>query len=248
MISTMPMVACPECRRENEFERIYCHDCGARLERKAVIQKAAPKKEDTHNRVKKLFDPQRARLRALFFKVSKMLLAASALAALTVMALPPEMPPAAKPLVQAPTVGFDLERVLARPEPTQVRYTDEQVNLFLASSLKSKKKALDKSFLEFKRAAVFFREGAASVTMERSVFGYSLFTTIDFAQSKNGDKAGVEATGARIGRLPIHPQVAPYVNYLFLDLWKALEREGKLAKRLTAVEFHEKYILLISIP
>jgi len=249
MISTMPTVACPECRRENEIERIYCHDCGARLERKAIPKSVSPK-EDTHSRVKKLFDSRGPKMRALFFKISKLVLGACGSAALVVMALPPELPAEGKnnPLLQTPTIGFDLERVLARHEPTQVKYTEEQTNLFLTYNLKSKKKTLDKPLLEFKRAVASFHEGTASVTMERAIFGYSVFTTIDFAPQSKGGKADIKPTGGHIGRMPVHPELARYMNYLFLDLWAALERERKLASRLTSAEFHDKSVFLISIP
>ncbi len=248
MISTMPTVACSECRRENEIERIYCHDCGARLERKA-IKKIVPKKEDTHSRVKKLFDARGPRIRALFFKISKVLLGAAGSAALTVIMLPPEVPTVAKsPLVQTPNIGFDIERVLASHQAMQVKYTDEQVNLFLVSNLKSKKKTLDEPFLEFRNAFAAFHEGAATVTMERAIFGYSVFTTINFAPQSSGGKASVKPTGAHIGRMPIHPELAKYMNYLFADLWGALERERKLSSRLTSIEFHEKSALLLFIP
>jgi hypothetical protein len=48
--------------------------------------------------------------------------------------------------------------------------------------------------------------------------------------------------------MPIHPEVAKFMNYLFLDLWGVLEHERKLASRLTSVEFHDKSMLLILIP
>jgi hypothetical protein len=249
MISTMPTVVCSECRRENEIERIYCHDCGARLERKKAITKVVPKPEDTHSRVKKLFDARGPKIRALFFKVSKLTLAAGASAAITVMALPPELPHVAKtPMVTTPSVGFDLERLLNRHEPTQVKYSEEQVNLFLVSTLKSKAKVLDKPFLVFKSASATLREGAASVTMERAIFGYSFFTTIEFGPQPNGGKVGVKAIGGHIGRMPIHPEAAKFMNYLFLDLWGVLDHERKLAARLTSVEFHDKSMQLIWIP
>ena len=41
----MIKLVCPECQRQNEPERIYCHDCGARLDRSALA-KVAPKVED----------------------------------------------------------------------------------------------------------------------------------------------------------------------------------------------------------
>jgi uncharacterized membrane protein YvbJ len=65
----MTAVVCTECRHENESERVYCHGCGARLDRTAV-KKAKEAPEDAQKRVKKMFDPQRERMRALFFKMS----------------------------------------------------------------------------------------------------------------------------------------------------------------------------------
>src|SRR6516225_2034765 len=35
-IATPIQLTCPDCQRENEAERIYCHDCGARLDRSAL--------------------------------------------------------------------------------------------------------------------------------------------------------------------------------------------------------------------
>ena len=69
-------LVCPECRRENEPERIYCHDCGARLDRSALAKEKA-KEEDpkaTQRRVAKMFDPRRGLLRRRFFQGSKLLL------------------------------------------------------------------------------------------------------------------------------------------------------------------------------
>src|SRR3954447_25569665 len=86
---------CPECRRENEPERIYCHECGTRLDRSAVRFKKEPI-QDTHKRVKRMFDPQRAKLRALFFAVNKLLLGAGAAALVINMMLPPDVPAPAK--------------------------------------------------------------------------------------------------------------------------------------------------------
>src|SRR5438045_9720302 len=94
----MIKLICPECRRENEPERIYCHDCGARLDRTALA-KAAPKGEDvneTRRRLQTMLDPQRAKMRQLFFKTSKMVLGPLVLAALVQTVLPPDGPPPAK--------------------------------------------------------------------------------------------------------------------------------------------------------
>src|SRR3954447_24308694 len=88
----MITLVCPECRRENEPERIYCHDCGARLDRTALA-KVAPKGEDakdTQRRLKMMLDPQRAKMRLMFFKVSKVGLGAFSSAPLNQIPLPPD--------------------------------------------------------------------------------------------------------------------------------------------------------------
>src|ERR1700704_4382075 len=90
----MIKLVCPECRRENEPERIYCHDCGARLDRSALA-KVAPKGEDvkaTQRRLRSMLDPRRAKIRLMFFKVSKLILGPGALAAIIQMGLPADVP------------------------------------------------------------------------------------------------------------------------------------------------------------
>jgi hypothetical protein len=239
----MTTVVCPECRRENEVERIYCHGCGARLDRSAVKVRQEDVK-DTQKRVARLFDPQRAKIRALFFKVSKVVLGACAMAVAVLLALPPDVPAPSKTEVLASQLRFDLEGVVTRHSPPQLQYTDDQVNGFLVYALKSKQAALDLPALDFKRAIVLFHEGSCSVTAERSLFGYSLYTTCVYALAGTPGKLGVVHRGAYIGRMPIHPQIAPFMNILFADVSKALDRELKLVSKLGSAELHEKNIVL----
>ncbi len=236
-------VTCMECRQENEIERIYCHHCGARLERRKVT-KAPVAEEDTQKRVKQLFDPTRARIRAIFFRISKITLGACVSAVFILMATPPEVPAPPKGLIQARAINFDIEHVVSRHQPVQMKYSEDEVNSFIAYDLKNRRKQLDEPLLEFKRAAVAFHEGSCAVTMERAFFGYSLFTTLDLAPVSG--KAAVVSKGASIGRLPIHPEVAHFMNYLFADLSQALDRERKLVLKLSGIEFHDKAVVLTS--
>ena len=103
---------CPECRRENEAERIYCHDCGARLDRSSLA-KIAPTGEDakeTQRRLRTMLDPQRAKMRLMFFNISKLILGAFAAAAVIQMVLPPDVPPRTKSVVSAADQSGHRER------------------------------------------------------------------------------------------------------------------------------------------
>ncbi|MEN3370499.1 MAG: hypothetical protein V7609_2642 [Verrucomicrobiota bacterium] len=241
----MIKLVCPECRRENEPERIYCHECGARLDRSALA-KVAPKGEDakeTQRRLRSMLDPQRAKMRHMFFKVSKLILGALALAALIVMVLPPlDVPARVKSDEFPPQINLDLENATSRGA-APLRYTETQVNAYLVNALKSKQAALSK-LLTFERALVNFDEGVCRVTAERSLFGYSFFTATSSKVALENGKLVASNIGGSIGRMPIHPMVMKYGDIIFSDLWTALEREKKAVAKMGAMEFQPQTVVL----
>jgi hypothetical protein len=242
MIATAKLL-CPECQHENESERVYCHDCGARLDRSAVIPTKEPP-NDTRKRVKKMFDPQRARIRALFFKTSKMILCAGALAMVVQMALPPDVPPPTKTLMLASQVRLDMESAITRHQPPQLDFNEDQVNAYLASALKTKQAALNKPFLDFKRAVAAFHEDMFMITVERSAFGYSIFSSSGYSVRLAEGKLAVTPKAGYIGRLPLHPQIMQVAGIIFADVWSALDRDAKLVAKFGRIEFHDKHAAL----
>lgn len=245
----MIKLICPECRRENEAERIYCHDCGARLDRTALA-KIAPKAEDvkeTQRRLRTMLDPQRAKMRLLFFRTSKVILGAFVTAAIVQMLLPPDVPERPKTGDFPPQINLDLENAVLNRSTAPMQYTEAQVNAYLGSSLKSKQAALSK-LLTFERAIVRFDETVCRVTAQRSLFGFSIFTTTSAKVSLQNGRLTVSNNGGSIGRLPIHPLLMKYADPLFGDLWGALDREKKSVAKMEAIEFHPQAVVLIPKP
>ena len=119
----MIKLICPECQHENEAERIYCHDCGARLDRSAVGSRISQKEgiDETRRRVRKLFDPTALKIRLRFFRIAKLILGAVALAALIQMILPPDVPQPTKTGLALSQINFDLENAIAHRGPTQLQ-------------------------------------------------------------------------------------------------------------------------------
>jgi hypothetical protein len=245
----MIKLICPECRRENEAERIYCHDCGARLDRTALA-KEPPKGEDvkeTQRRLKTLLDPGRLKMRLMFFKVSKLILGALVAAAIVQMLLPPDMPTAPKTGEFPPQIGLDLENAAMNHGQAPLQYTEAQVNAYLGTTLKNKKAALS-SLMQFERGVVTFDETVCRITAERSLFGYSFFTTTSTKVTLQDGKVIASNNGGKIGRLPIHPLIMKYADPLFADLWAALDRERKSVAKMNAIEFHQHAVVLIPKP
>ena len=241
----MTKLVCPECGHENEPERVYCHRCGARLDRSAVASETLRQKEvkDTQRHVRKMLSPQKMAFRRLFFATCKLVIGACAAAAVIQMILPPDVPSAAKDVAPR-QINFDLENAIYSHRPAQLDYTEEQVNAYLAYALKSKQSALNKPLLNFKRAIVGFSEGGVTVTAERALFGYSLYTASAYAARAGEGKVVVSNKGGNIGRLPFPPAIMQFMDIIFADLWSALQREQKLVAKMGAIEFHEKHVLL----
>jgi hypothetical protein len=245
----MIKLICPECRRENEAERIYCHDCGARLDRTSLA-KIAPKGEDakeTQRRLRTMLDPQRAKMRLMFFKISKLVLGAFAAAAIIQMIIPPDAPPRQKSGEFPPQINLDLENAAMNQSAPPLQYTEAQVNAYLGSALRSKQAALSK-MLQFERAFVSFDENVCRVTAQRSLFGLSVFTTTSSNVTLENGTLKASNNGGKIGRLRIHPMLMKYADPLFADLWAALDRERKAVAKMNAIEFHPQLVVLIPKP
>jgi hypothetical protein len=241
----MIKLVCPECQRQNEPERIYCHDCGARLDRSALA-KVAPKLEDpkaTQRRLKQLLDPGRIRLRLMFFKISKLLLGACALAVLIEMLRPPIGLPERPKSLELQQISLDLEKATASHDAAPLQYSTDQVNAYLANVTRTKQAALSK-FLQFERALVTFDEGVCRITAERSFLGFSVFHAISYNVALQNGTLTAANNGGSIGRMPIHPMIMKYGDILFTDLWAVLDREKKLVSKMGAVEFHPKMVIL----
>jgi len=241
----MTKLVCQECQRENEPERVFCHGCGARLDRSGLVrqEEVTPEKaEQIRQRVQRLFDPHRGMLRRRFFSLCKLLLGAFVTAALVQIALPPDVPSSSQQLELPPQINFELENALLYHR--QVRYSQEQVNGYLKYALKSKQSSLDKPLLTFKRALVSFGDGTCAITAERSLYGYSIYQRAICKVNLTDGKIVASSEGGSVGRLPIHPAIMRYAQVIFDDLWSALMRERKLVSQMSTIEFQQGSVVL----
>ena len=236
--TTMTKLVCAECRHENEAERIYCHNCGERLDRSVVAaqKNAQDPQEASRRRLQKMLGPPN-KARQNFFAVSKLALAAAVMAALVQIALPPQLPAPTK--IVSPQIDLELENAASFQKPGPLEYSQDQINAYLAYRLTSRKKALNKPLLDFVRATASFREGACTIGMERSLFGYSLFSRTSYRVEASAGKIAATNVGGWIGRMPVHPAIMRFGDIIFADLWSALDRERKLLGKMGAVNFHD---------
>jgi len=247
--ATPIQLTCPECRRDNEAERIYCHDCGARLDRSALAGRKTGKMEtaaEVHKRMRGMFSQRGVKARLLFFKTAKLIVIAFAAAALLAILIAPEVPPAVKSEGFPPQINLNLETLTESRQPQTMQFSEESVNAYLASALKRKKEKLNHPLISFERALVVFSEGNCRVTIERSIFGYSIFTSGDYGVQVEGGKVKASPRSGAIGRMPIDPNVMPYAGFLFSDVVAAMDPEHKLLNKVGSIQLREKEIAVTS--
>ena len=244
-------LVCKQCNFENEPERVYCHNCGAKLDR-SLLPPEATKRSDpvvVQERVRKLVSPRRGTGRRWLLSLLLSLALAAFIAAVVVIIKPPEDIPQINQdaAISAPIITDDMEALVSQTAPAARAYKEDDVNAFLQSTIHGKPSGSSKiAAVKFERAYVRFDEGLVRVTYVQSVFGLPLYaTTVDAVSIENGQLV-VRPTAGSFGRLPIAPRLMPYFHNVFAPLWKVLERDKNLVARLGNVSFHKQRVDLFN--
>ncbi|MGB8341652.1 MAG: zinc ribbon domain-containing protein [Chthoniobacterales bacterium] len=245
----MTKLVCTDCQHENEVERIYCHNCGARLDRTKVIkEKIEQGRSDAkaQEHLKKLFDPRRGRAKRLAAKLTKTIVGALVCAGLILMLLPPDLPPESKTYTFAPMINMDLVSAVSSHRTTPLVYDEAQVNSYLAVNVRRKDSPASKGLFPLRRIQVQFDEGRCSVSTERQLYGLPIYSGGSYRVSIEQGKIIAAATGGYIGRLAIPSSLMKIAGPLMQKAWETMAREKGSVAKLSGIEFHPQSVTLIA--
>jgi len=240
---------CPDCQHENEPQRIYCHSCGARLDRSKLSRSAVPSGEPdvkAREHLQKMLRGGNANLKNAIIKFAKVILGASALAAVIVMVLPIEQPPAKKNYDIAPMINMDMVSANSNHQGASLVYNEDQVNSYIASNLRRKDSPAGQGYFPLKSVIVRFEEGLCRIGSERQLFGYSIYSGSSYRVKIENGKIISTNTGGYIGRMPIHPALMKYADIILQKAWDALARERTSVSKLASIEFHPQSVTLVA--
>jgi hypothetical protein len=245
----MNRITCPECQHANEPERVYCHNCGARLDRSQLVKEKAsqaPTASDSRQHLQKMFNPRRGQGLRSAVKLAKILVGAVICAAIIVMLLPPDLPPEPKNYTFAPMIGMDLTSALSSRRTAPLVYDETQVNSFLASNLRRKDSPAKQGYFPLERILVRFDEGACSITTKRMLYKLPIYSGGSYRVSLDNGKIVATSNGGFIGRLAIPSTLMKAAAPLLEKTWSSLARERSAVARLAAIEFHPQSVSLIA--
>lgn len=227
MATELPNLKCGACGHENEPERVYCHSCGAKLDR-SVLPKLEPAKEDAeeakkHKRVKKMMSAGRGAIkRDIKVGISVLILAAAVGALYLFWQTPAGVPPDNSNVLPDRDAGELWERMMAAPNALAVTFTDVELNAYLKRAIKSSESSVPG--VKFKRAFLTLDPELLTLTVERDMWGFKQFSSVSYRPSKDGQYAP-EVAAVNFGRLALHPLLKIAGEFSIGSVGKAFKKE-----------------------
>jgi len=234
----------------NEGERVYCHGCGAKLDRELIVaQQPVVPLEQKQREVRKIMTPKNPLFPGFWKNLLKTLALAAVAGALLDAALPPEGVPAspkkgADP-ANPPQIDLVLENLTSATDGQRKAFSEEDLNAYLQKEHFRKVPAWLTQILPLQRAFVTLGEGGGRLSVEATLFHYPLYASLSGqVQLTAPGKLTAVCTGGTIGRLPVSPLLARYAAGAVPVLLDSVKREQQLLAQLGSVEITQGRLIL----
>ena len=236
MATESPTLKCAACGHQNEPERVYCHNCGQKLDR-ALLPKPAetPGMSDAKRRkqVQRMMRPKRP-IGAWLKTLVSILIFAALIAATYLYFQQPSILPDKRAIADR-NAGELWQALMQSPKQLSLDLTEEEVNYFLKGALKPADSSVPG--VKFERAFVTFGNGTITVTAERSAWGgLPMFSSTTYGVRNTAEGVQFEPVGVRFGRLGVDPRVPSVPGLGLGGIQKAFEKELGQLGRLAFVE------------
>ena len=244
-----PTLTCSQCGFANETERVYCHNCGAKLDRSLLPKAGEASKESVEKarkRVRKMTNPgQSSVTRELKTLANVIVYAVLAAFIIGFIREPEGVPPVKGGELSLRMVGSEIAEALESPQARALQFTDGEVSNYFKSALKSKTAGLIPG-VKFERAFAKFEPGNVYVGLQQSVAGYPLYSGARYQIGVKDGQFFARNVGGNFGRIAVHPDLMRHLGIVFQPLWKPLKREHDQMKSMQRVEAMKGSIILVT--
>ena len=224
------MLKCSQCSHENDVTRVFCQNCGMRLERpegtEPFIAGNTPVAGRPTGKKKGFSFPGGEALRGGLWKFLRGIvftaMIAALLAAFVQMARKPDGIPDAKPAneAQASNLFQGIKAFSQTIYPRALDLTQDQANNYLATRVVPEVSAQSGSILrgQFERAFVVMGNGDAQFFVEQRFRDWPVFLSLTCAPEAGTDEVSgakivtMRVTGGGIGRLRLNTRLLPYLQ------------------------------------
>ncbi len=240
---------CKQCGYINEPERVYCHNCGTKLDRSVLPKEDQVPRESAdkaRNRIRRMANPGSNVVLREAKTLLQVLIYSILLAALIQIGRPPDAVPPVQDGVIARQIGTEIEDALAIPQPRSVTLAEPDINAFMQKAVKEGDSSFLGGMIKFKRAYVVLTPGICHIGLVKSLWGWPLYFGTDYRlEIANGSLAATNVAG-NLGRLEVHPLLMNWLDSAFQGLWTALHREREHLNQMQSIIIEKGKIVLIT--
>lgn len=240
---------CSACGYENESQRVYCHNCGSKLDRRLLppeLQKG-PDNAKVEQHIKKITDPRRGILKHRIKGVLKCVGSAALIGFLaTILRVPDSTPEkmTEDAMADAPFIYDVVQAATGQPQTRRFPYTQTQANGYLQRTYRPRDSGVP--LLRFERTFVVFEEGTVEVTAEMSIFGLPLQASARNRVVLRDGRIDNKVVGGRIGRWSVPGPVMSLAAPAFGPLWTLVDKERKVVAQLQSITFRDGVVELVT--
>ena len=246
-------LTCTSCQHENEIERVYCHNCGEKLDRSLLPTfdgtKSVEDREKESRKVKNLMNPNRfAWVRNFRTFVLLEIFAALVAAGYLATQAPENVPAPGKDRFPELEVG-DVWAGMVKAKPSvSVTFKEFDLNYYLRKTVKGTAGPMG---IKFVRAFAHLEPGLVTAATQYDLWGLPIYTGSTFKPVLAGGKWDADIAQFAIGRLTIPVGLAKLVKLDTVTLGslsQVFEKEIKNLDRIEKIEPGNGVILFLTKP
>ena len=235
-------IKCDKCGYENEPQRIFCHECGAKLDRSEYVHEVEDARAREAKEAPKRLEDLRKKIpiftvkRILIFGLGPLVLALAVLVFSPMDASPAQGTDAESDA--AMDIGINLQTALDEGNPKVISTTQEIISSFLGRRLKKK----DGTFWEKAMVTGWVLVKADQITLvtEREPAGFPMFFSAQYAVVKQDAGDALVPSAFYIGRLKLPASLAEkMVPSLMGDVAKVLKLKPEHAEKISKIELSD---------
>lgn len=241
-------LTCKNCGYNNEPERVYCHNCGEKLDRSVLPKEEQLRRESperARKRIMRMTNPGASPVRYAITTTLKVLGWAAFIAIGVLTCLPPDDVPPEKGELSTRIVSSDLMDLTRSKAPASLVLKQTDINNFLKTARAKTKSSVPG--VEYKRTFVNLEPDLARITLQKNIGGFpAYYGTIYTAQATNGVFTAANV-GGYIGRCVVPQFLMRWLEPLMMkDIKDTFTTEINQLKQLAEVKIQKGQVFLVS--